>query len=63
VESSLGYIEYEICQFLHLTPKELGKKRKYDPTGIQFLELHMAHRWNKEAEERKKLDQEMKRKR
>lgn len=62
MESNLGYIEFEMCKFLGITPKELGKRRKYDPTGVYFLELSMIYRWNKEAEHIKKQNDEMKRK-
>jgi hypothetical protein len=62
VESNLGYVEFEMCKFLRITPKELGKRRKNDPAGMYFLESSMIHRWNKEAEHIKKQNDEMKRK-
>ena len=52
MESNLGFLEYEICGFLHITPKELGKKRLEDPSGIAFIERLMIHKWEKEAEAR-----------
>ena len=54
VESNLGYLEYELCGFLHLTPRELGKRREEDQSGVAFLEREMIHKWEKEAEARDK---------
>jgi len=36
----------------------LGRKRIDDPAGLYYLELSMIHRWNKEAEHNKKMEQE-----
>jgi hypothetical protein len=62
VESNIGYLEYEICKFLRITPKELGRKRIEDPAGVYFLELAMIDRWNKEAEHIKRQNAEIERK-
>jgi len=59
VESNLGYLEFEMCKFLKVTPKELGKRRYNDPAGVYFLESSMINRWNKEAEVYRKQKSEM----
>jgi len=46
-----------MCEFLHVTPKQLGKLRDEDPRGVNFLEHHII--W--EAEERHKAHQESER--
>jgi hypothetical protein len=60
VESNLGYLEFELCNMLHITPKELGVKRQQDPLGIMFLERHFIHRWNEKVKAMKKQESELK---
>ena len=59
MESNLGYLEFEVCKLLGITPKELGRKRKDDPGGVYFLESSMIHKWNKEAESYRKQKAEL----
>jgi len=47
-----------MCEFLRVTPKELGELREFDPTGIAFLEQHII--W--EAQEKQKAYKEAERK-
>jgi hypothetical protein len=44
VESNLGYLEYEMCSLLNVTPKQLGRLREDDPTGLAFMERSFIHR-------------------
>jgi len=60
VSNGLGYIEFELCKLLRVTPKELGEKRRRDPDGLRFLELSMMDRWNKEYEAHKKAESKSK---
>ena len=48
----------KLCEFLHVTPRKLGKLRREDPLGISFIERHII--W--EAKEREKAHKEMERK-
>jgi len=49
-----------MCEFLKVTPKQLGKLRKEDPSGVSFLEQHIIweanekHKAYKEAERKAK---------
>ena len=62
MESNVGYLEYEMCSFLHVTPKQLGDLREKDPTGLTFLERTFIHRKNEENKAWKKRQAESKRK-
>jgi len=50
-----------MCDFLKVTPRELGEKRRKDPIGVSFLERFMIYKWQKENEARKKIDSKAKR--
>ena len=60
VESNIGFLEYEMCQFLRVTPRQLGKLRHDDPAGISFLEQHFIHRKKEEAKHYKEMEKKAK---
>ena len=47
-----------MCEFLHVTPRQLGEIRHQDPAGISFLEQYMIH----ESKEREKAYRDAERK-
>jgi hypothetical protein len=49
-----------VCEFLHITPKQLGQLRLDDPKGIEFIERHII--WKIEQEIEAYKDAERKRK-
>ena len=49
-----------MCSFLNKTPKQLGKLRETDPTGINFLERSYIWRKQQEYEQYKKQEKEAK---
>ena len=53
MESNLGYLEFEMCSLLGVTPKQLGEFREKDPIGIIFLENHYIYR---KVEEHKAIE-------
>lgn len=60
MESNLGYLEYEMCSLLSVTPKQLGELREKDSKGLAFLEYSFIHRKKKEYDEWKKREAERK---
>ena len=58
VKSGVGALEYKLCEFLHVTPRQLGDHRKENPYGIMFLEQRMIY----EAKEKEKYYKELERK-
>lgn len=62
MESNLGYLEYEMCSLLSVTPKQLGVLREENPLGLAYLERSFIYRRQQEYEANKKQQDEMKRK-
>ena len=60
VSSGLGHLEYKICETLHVTPKQLGKLREEDPSGISFIEQHIIWESNEKHKANQALDRKNK---
>lgn len=60
VQSNIGFLEYEVCQFLHVTPMQLGALRKKDPAGIRFIEQHYIYRRKEEEKHHKEMERKAK---
>ena len=43
-----------MCKELGVTPRGLGKLRREDPQGIEFMEQHMIHQSNEIKKHSKK---------
>lgn len=47
-------MEYELCKIYGCSPKELGKMRRQDPQGIEFMELYTYSIWQERKKQMKK---------
>ena len=56
--AGIGQLEAKVCEFLHVTPRQLGDIRRQDPLGVAFIEQHII--WV--AEEKQKAYKEAERK-
>jgi len=52
-----------LCEFFHTTPKGLGKLRREDPIGVEFVTMTMIHRWKEKEKAHKKAEKKAKAKR